>query len=525
MHHYPSFTGASSVSRSLSHCTATLIRAALIFLLVLIACRMCSGTQGAATPQTSPSIVMTPSIGPPTTTLLVAGSGFDPYAIVDIYFDRSDLASVVTDGAGRLIGGSVNGASITVPASAVPGTHWITAIERMRVNFAQGQFLVRTDWAQFHFSPDHKGVNPYENVLSPATVGNLVLSWSHYGMSTGSSPAVFDGMLYVSSFYSLYAMKAGNGTILWNKWTGGYFDASPAAAKGLVFVTAGYWTGAVYAFNAKTGQLVWEGTLSGIPTSPTYDSGVVYVADDQSALAFDATGGGLLWITRGTCGSYSTPAVSKGAVYFGSYCGVTYALDASTGALLWSYAAGNAGVSSPAVANGVVYVGGDGNLYALDAVTGTLKWQYPTSGSSPAVANGVVYIGSDDGNLYALDAGTGALIWQYPTSGFIESSPAVANGVVYVGSEDWNVYALNASTGALLWQYRADVPIDLASAAVANGMLYIGSTYGFYAFGLPSNQMSQDFAPPQRPDPKLLVPDYSLQPITSLTVPNSQHSN
>jgi outer membrane protein assembly factor BamB len=156
-----------------------------------------------------------------------------------------------------------------------------------------------------------------------------------------------------------------------------------------------------------------------------------------------------------------------------------------------------------------VYVGSnDGNLYALNADTGALLWKYTTDSyvrSSPAVANGVVYIGSTDDNVYALNASTGALLWKYATADSVVSSPAVANGVVYVGSDDGNLYALNASTGALLWKYPAG---GSDSPAVVNGMVYIGTL----AFGLPGQQMSEKFSPPERPDPARLTPDWTLQP-------------
>jgi hypothetical protein len=46
-------------------------------------------------------------------------------------------------------------------------------------------------------------------------------------------------------------------------------------------------------------------------------------------------------------------------------------------------------------------------------------------------------------------------------------------------------------------------------------MVYVGADNGnLYAFGLPSNQILKDFSPPARPDPKLLLPDYSLLPST-----------
>src|SRR5262249_34437168 len=62
----------------------------------------------------------------------------------------------------------------------------------------------------------------------------------------------------------------------------------------------------------------------------------------------------------------SSPAVSKGIVYFGSENGSFYALNSATGAKLWSYATGGGVRSSPAVVDDVAYFGsGDGNVYAL----------------------------------------------------------------------------------------------------------------------------------------------------------------
>jgi len=35
------------------------------------------------------------------------------------------------------------------------------------------------DWPEFRFDLCHTGYNPYEFVLTPATVGNLVLDWKY----------------------------------------------------------------------------------------------------------------------------------------------------------------------------------------------------------------------------------------------------------------------------------------------------------------------------------------------------------
>jgi hypothetical protein len=207
----------------------------LTLLLLLTACLLCSTVATAEETLTpAPTITLTPTVGPPTTKVAVSGSGFDPYAPVDIYFDKTELAVTTTNGAGAFYSG------IAVPASALPGTHWITARERSG-KAAQKPFLVRTDWAQFRFGPDHKGLNPYENVLSPATVGSLNLLWSYQtGNYVGSSPAVVNGTLYFNSADgNFYALNASTGALLWSYPTGDQLGTSPAVVNGVVYVTAG----------------------------------------------------------------------------------------------------------------------------------------------------------------------------------------------------------------------------------------------------------------------------------------------
>src|SRR5213592_3390457 len=70
-------------------------------------------------------LTLSKTSGPPTTALTVSGTGFTPSALVDVYFDATDQALTVTDGSGAF--GPV---SIEVPASAVPGTHFVTAANR-----------------------------------------------------------------------------------------------------------------------------------------------------------------------------------------------------------------------------------------------------------------------------------------------------------------------------------------------------------------------------------------------------------
>jgi glucose dehydrogenase len=251
----------------------------------------------------------------------VSGSNFGSYEAVDVYFDTTDEALVSTNAQGQFSG------SIQVPASAVPGTHWVTAVGRHSGRSAQASFLVQTDWAQFRDTSQHKGTNPYENVLSPANVTDLDVAWSATtGNQISALPAVANGVVYIGSQDShLYAFNAQTGTQLWSAPTGNGIYSSPAVANGAVYV--GSFDHNLYAFNAQTGAQLWSA----------------------------ATG---TYVT-------SSPAVANGVVYVGSFDLYLYAFNAQTGAQLWSTLTGNIISSSPAVANGMVYASSDDfHLYA-----------------------------------------------------------------------------------------------------------------------------------------------------------------
>jgi outer membrane protein assembly factor BamB len=100
--------------------------------------------------------------------------------------------------------------------------------------------------------------------------------------------------------------------------------------------------------------------------------------------------------------------------------------------------------SSPAVSNGIVYIGSfDHSIHALNASTGSQLWKFQTCDevySSPTVVEGTVYIASDDGLVYALNAQTGKPFWNYATGGVVQSSAAVSGGIVYIRPNDTNIY-------------------------------------------------------------------------------------
>lgn len=395
----------------------------------------------------APAIRLRPAVGPPTTEAGVWGLGFGPSETVDLAFDSSVVATASTGP-----GGSFK-AKVPVPATALPGRHEVLATGEASGLEARATFLVRTNWTKFHFDLANTGFNPYENVLSPATVGGLALQWKVRAPgSILGDPAVVGGVVYAG-----VAAAAGS--------SDGYIVAARATTGRVLWI-----------FNAPSGDL---------PTEIAVADGVVYVCFllDHALYALDAATGQQLWVTPGPT---RTPAVADGVVYAGSVLGGLYALDARDGAILWKAATGPI-VTAPAVVDGVVYGGSnDDNVYAVDAVSGDVIWAHKTRGdvkSPPAVSHGVVYVGSNDGSVYALDAASGARVWRTATGAQVESGPAVAYGAVYVGSVDHNLYAFDARTGAELWNAPVGDIITGQSPAVANGVVYQGSNdHSVYAF-------------------------------------------
>jgi len=302
----------------------------------------------------SETITISPTGGPPTTTIQVSGSGFAAMAAITIDLATNSVP-VTADGAG-----SFSNVAIQVPASALPGDYTVTAVVGSGGTLAQTTFIVYTDWRQLGFAPNHPGSNPYENELSVSTVGKLALLWDIPPTSSTaySSAAVVNGVIYVSTYsldnFNVYAFEASTGSQLWTFTTGARAYPSPAVVNGVVY--AGSDDDNVYALDASTGAKLWSYTTGGKVTS--------------------------------------SPGVTNGKVFIGSLDNNLYAFNASTGEKLWNYTTGGSVTSSPAVANGVVYVGSeDNNLYAIKASDGAKLWNYTTGGgvqASPAVVNGVV---------------------------------------------------------------------------------------------------------------------------------------
>lgn len=361
---------------------------------------------------------------------------------------------------------------------------------------------VATTGVMFGFNAQHTGANPYENILSAATVGKLAPTWTiRIGGLLESSPAVANGLIYIGSAEGkLYAFDIATSNAKWTASTNGHIiQSSPAIANGLVYI--GSTDGKLYAFDAFSGQPKWAAHTGGlIESSPTLVNGLAYIGSTDGRLyAFNALSGHQQWSTSIGSAILSSPAVANGLVYIGATDGKLYAFDALSGQKKWA-ASGTPGeyvtFSTPAVANGVVYVSSqdnidsrDNSLYAFYAYNGVKIWQSERLRfklSSPAIANSLIYVGSQNGQIYAFNATSGKLQWSTATGSSVKAAPTLANGLFFANSLNGLFSAFDALSGRRMWEYTTGNASE-SSPAIADGALYTTTQNGqLYAFALSS---------------------------------------
>jgi len=359
-------------------------------------------------------------------------------------------------------------ATTIAPAVAAPGPAWVT------------------EWTQFQGNARHSGVNRAEHTLNVDNVSGLALSWVGQvpGELDWASPVVAGGIVYITAGSAGLAVfpAAGCGAAAcdpsWIGDTGPQAMAAPAVANGRVYVAS------QAGFNSNDGRIS----------------------------VFDAQGCGAsvcepLWKDVGGDESFitSSPAVSHGVVYIGSYDGKLYAFAAagcgrSRCHPLWTADVGDHVDSSPAVANGVVYAGAvDGTFAAFPAggcgaATCAPLWTSNLRGginlASPTVAGGMVFIGNGR-YLNALGAGgcgaaTCSPLWRGRAE-ITGNTPVVFRGVVYVDAqpirqhgaslgvvEAFDAHGCGADLCPPLWTGINFSNAPESSPVVANGVVYMG---------------------------------------------------
>ena len=256
-----------------------------------------------------------------------------------------------------------------------------------------------------------------------------------------------------------------------------------------------------FAFDKRTGEVVWTTKPGGPPKDTTYPVGVVAEINGRRLLidgnsdghvyAMDVQTGEKVWGFQVSQGPLNASVVVDGTRVYASHnrentdttvMGRVVCIDGTgTGNItktheLWRVDGIEAGYSSPAIADGRLYVvDSSANLHCLSGETGEVHWTHSlgTVGKgSPVVADGKIYVGEVNGQFHILQPGeneckTLSTIQIERESGRyaeIYGSPAVANGRVYFTTEE-GLYCLGAQGSSA----PASIRVVPAEALVQSG--------------------------------------------------------
>lgn len=230
-------------------------------------------------------------------------------------------------------------------------------------------------------------------------------------------------------------------------------------------------------------QELWHTAIEGgfpfhvVPKStPLLIDGLIYRGCDAGKMhAFDASTGEIVWEYQATGvatrkGIWSSPAFHEGRIYFGAYNGCIYCLDAKTGEEIWAQSHGEWVGASPIIVpkHGLIYFGieyerpwAKGSIGAFDLNDGQKVWELQTEAfqhGSPAYweSGDLIIWGTADHDMVALDAKSGEVHWVFPTRRSVKYSPAVSEekGLVAFASYDKSIYLLNVGTGEKVGEWQ-----------------------------------------------------------------------
>lgn len=173
-----------------------------------------------------------------------------------------------------------------------------------------------------------------------------------------------DNTLYLSDWGgNLYCMQKDSLSVMWEyKANSKAYETSSVDEENVYYAN---FDSTVTALNQKTGDVVWNRKVEGIPSRiGVVENTVFFYTNTCNLYVLDKSSGEIKWTFKAEGEAWSRAIYSGGLVYFGAGDNKLYALDFKTGEKLWDYEA-NAPVTRPSIYNSVLYFGADNKIYAL----------------------------------------------------------------------------------------------------------------------------------------------------------------
>ena len=312
-----------------------------------------------------------------------------------------------------------------------------------------GQFLNYAIVANGRVFVTHGGGWPVPGAIVAADVQTGSVLWGPLQLGKDGLLAAYeDGRVFALDGDGLVtALDAATGQTLWSTQLldESFFNVPPVTSDGILYVHGKSFGGVVYAVDEHNGDLLWEArTFDGSEGTVTVANGIVYDAESCAQVyAFDGKTGELVWHHCSMCsGGGGSVATAYGTQLYVREDGASpqnAVLDLRTGVQTGTLPMPKAdGAMSLADGNAYLmnFVNSSGELRAVRLADGAVPWSIADINfvGSPLVAGGYVYAALSGKTLEAFDAATGQQVWMATLSDGIDSSPETASMTVAEGT-------------------------------------------------------------------------------------------
>jgi outer membrane protein assembly factor BamB len=375
-------------------------------------------------------------------------------------------------------------------------------------------FAPATSWPSYQYAASHNAV----------LEGTLRTNWlARLGGRINGGLAVVNGAVYADGFDGdLYAIDERTGTTRWSAHAGNVLMSTPIVTRGgLVIVGSGKdgflkpddWHSqvwgrpqgdALYAFDARSGNLVWKFPTAGedMPSPALDGDRLIFANGDAHAYALDAATAHQVWkVDLPGVATMASATIDHG-IFFVSTCHnapyfcETRAIQVRSGRTLWSNPIGGSDCT-PAIENGLAFVnesslndkdfhtGGAVTVAAIGEFDGKTRWTH-TFPAAPytyiasserqiagTAAAGVLYqpIGNLD-RVVAFDERNGKVLWTAHTAGNVKMSPVIKGDRVYFGDTEGVFYVVDRRSGRTLRTDSYLQPFSVSSPVIDGDTIF-----------------------------------------------------
>jgi outer membrane protein assembly factor BamB len=274
-----------------------------------------------------------------------------------------------------------------------------------------------------------------------------------------------------------------------------------------------------YAFDKKTGEIVWASTPGTIPPKDSSFSTPILAWENGRRVFYCGTGdGSVVCVNARTGDPIWRYKISAG--------GVNATVLPIEGALIAGHADENLDASeigrTVAVKTGAEPQAGLKEPAILDQTSELWRNSEILLTSSPTFANGTIYLVNKVGELCAIDPRSGGINWRLKLGADqLHSSAIYADGKLYIPMRYAGLYVIRpGQTGAEILSHTPLEGEALGAPAVWNGRIYVNTTEKLYCFGseskskqLPAEPQEETIPAPGEPAQIQVVPsEVALRP-------------